>query len=499
MKKAMGLLEQIELSIQRGETVTARERFLTVATRALGREEAMRYAQIARRLNLPQLALKVLCPWVRPQGWKVSNATAEERVEYAASLTRVGAVGEALLIFDTVTPEDCWSVLLLKSFALIAQWDYAGAIPLLERYVTGAELSDYARLIGQVNLAAALIHERDPRAHAVLSEVFEAASPDHHRFLYGYAIQLKAEALIWEKRWDEARTELLRAESFFKESDALEWMFVRKWSAILDLYRGNSKSARTRLETLAKEARERRHWETVRSIDYHLAVALGDKERYARIVFGTPFEALKRRLAKDVGTKGAAPSEYRWRMGNSELSTSTPEFSMESFVTGEGAPKRGGVLARLIETLTSDFYRPFRPAEIHAQIFKGEYFNPDSSVHRVAQAVNRLRRHLEKTKSPLKVVEENGEYRLSCEGACEVLLGSSVREVSGALDWQMARLQTIFVGREFDVRAAEQALSLPNWTVKRVLRAAVESGTVLRYGKGGATRYRFAEMLRATG
>lgn len=453
------------------------------------RELKARFANLARRTRLGQLALRVLNPIVRPTGRRVESATEEEKAEYAASLAVVGAAEEAIGLFHTLDPKRNPEVLLHQAYAHFAQWDYAKAIPLLERYTTSPSLSEYWYLVGLGNLAAALVYERKAEAKDVLEKLLKLSDPAQHRIVHGYALNLTAENAIWERCWKDAKERLGVAEEYFKHADSLESLFIRKWQAVVHLYEDPSKKTAKQLSPILEEARKREHWETLRSVDYHCAVALKDRDLFLKLYFGTPYDSFLEKLAGDFGQTVEIPESYAWNLVPGDQKVFW--FSFDSTTKRKNAIKEGSVLDRLMRALACDFYRPLRMAEIHTKLYPGEYFNPVSSPTRVAQLMNRIRRHWESTRVPMKILEAKGSYSLSCSRPCRVNLRSSR---SGSEDWfalKQQALRLVLEGKPFDANGAAVVLKLPLWTTKRVLKTLFERGMVSREGKARATRYRF--------
>src|SRR5207302_175208 len=77
---------------------------------------------------------------------------------------------------------------------------------------------------------------------------------------------------------------------------------------------------------------------------------------------------------------------------------------------------------RMLQSLALDFYRPLQLAELHERLYPREYFNPFSSPDRVHQAARRLRRWLQENRIPLGISEELGQYRLSSDRGCTVVV-----------------------------------------------------------------------------
>jgi hypothetical protein len=168
MRTARKTLTGLESLVRSGESAKARRILRELRLDRLTRAEKLQAANLARRSGLPELSIKLLNRVMRPRSG-ASDASARERAEYAAALSRIGATSEALGILESLKGSDHPEVPLFHAFALISQWDYRGAIPLLRRHERAAQ-TDYQRLIGRVNLVAALVFERQSREARELLE-----------------------------------------------------------------------------------------------------------------------------------------------------------------------------------------------------------------------------------------------------------------------------------------------------------------------------------------
>jgi len=482
-------LDTLDELIRAGKGLEASHRLKAFPLRQLPREYRTRFCHTARRLRLVSLALKVLNPIVRPTTRKVIEATDKEKAEYAAALAAAGAIEEAIGIFRSLDPKANSELYLLEANAHFAKWDYIAALPLLEAYVRTPDIGDYWRLVGLVNLAAAEVFERHPDAEATLQNVLEKADPSTYRILRGYALQLHAEKAVWLKNWDEAREHLSVAEEYFKDSHSLESLFIKKWFAIVKLYEKGAKAATPDLETVKTEARARAHWETLRSVDYHVAIVTQRPDVIAHFVFGTPFTALRNRLLRDLGSPTEVAPEYPWRLEGGKGKAET-QLSLEAI--GESGLKAGMALHRLFSVLTTDFYRPLRIPEVHARLFEDEYFNPTSSPHRIAQLISRLRVYFKQQRIPIRIEEKDSAYRLLAARPCVLLLKSPLRKAEALPDVRYGRLREVLGTNDFDVRDAADVLSLSVRSASRALQQAVTDGVLVREGKGKKTRYKCA-------
>lgn len=488
-------LKEVDELIRTGRSVEAKSRLRHAQAARVPLEERRAFAFMARRLNLPTLALRVLHPIVRPTGRHVARpATDAEKVEYAGSLVRLGAIEEALDLLNAIDPETNPEIFLLRSFAHFTQWNYKVTIPLLQRYCAAKTLTDYQRLIGKANLAAALTYERDPSSKTLVDETLVSAHTGKFTILITVLDMMKAETAINERNWDAARAALAETHRQISE-DMLESLFIRKWKAVIELYANpKDRAAIEGVRKVREDAVVRRHWETIRNCDYHLAVATKDEDLFYKVYFGTPFSSLKERLREEFGSAPKLPQIYEWELEKGGKATSLALLSAQNITPGVRGLKPGSLNQRLLGILLTDFYRPIRVASLHGLLYKGDYFNPVSSPGRVHQAVKRLKQWLSNRRLPVKVVAHHGAYSLAAIHPCKILIPRERRAV-GRTDHHLTSLRTLMPNTGFTAKQAAAALKLNIWTTIRILTQGVEAGALQRTGKANRTRYTFIKKL----
>ena len=179
-------------------------------------------AKLARRVNSPELAIRILHPIVRPTNRSQPKATGTEISEYAAALTYIGASTEAYGLLGKVDAQANPEVLLYQAFALFAQWNYKAAIDPLVQYINRKDISDYDRLVGKANLASALVIERVHKdAEEVLTSIIGQAREGGNLLLLGNAYEMLAENNILLGRWNTAEKLLYEAEAAMKDPSSL--------------------------------------------------------------------------------------------------------------------------------------------------------------------------------------------------------------------------------------------------------------------------------------
>lgn len=83
-------IKNIDEHIKRGDFAGARVALEKFRRRRVPREFVVDVAALARRAFCPDLALRLLNPFVRPSRKSAATATEREKAEYSASLIRVG-------------------------------------------------------------------------------------------------------------------------------------------------------------------------------------------------------------------------------------------------------------------------------------------------------------------------------------------------------------------------------------------------------------------------
>jgi hypothetical protein len=394
--------EIIESALRQGHGDAAR-RDLILSTRGrLSRESRKRAARLARFAGVPLLGLQLLHPRVRSK--KATSDADPERLEYAASLMALGVQCEALNLLQSITSEDLIEKELLQALIYIARKDPASSHPFLERYLASKSLTPDQRIIARLNVVAGLIQRNQP-VQREIKELRASLSADSPSLLRGTLLELAAQHAIFREQWDQADSYLDEATRTLGHSGFQ--FFVRKWRAILSLRRtGGSPESREAIESLKEEASRSRQWEALRDLDKHAVFVTRDFGRFLHLYCGTPYEVYRRELLQSYGTQRELPAYYDWRMGPTQI---------EPHLIDLTDPTQNRLL-----TLTSDFYRPLRPAEIFEHWHPRELFDPFGTLDRMRDEMAELRHALKESDVPLTIDEVSGGYQLSPTASCAV-------------------------------------------------------------------------------
>src|SRR3989344_5319653 len=98
-------LEEIDLLIREGRNGEARKRLQLIEVKSVRRSDRRPLANLARRAQMLNLAIRLLNPVVRSEEILAAQATDAERAEYGVSLIFLGATQEGLEILNGVSDD----------------------------------------------------------------------------------------------------------------------------------------------------------------------------------------------------------------------------------------------------------------------------------------------------------------------------------------------------------------------------------------------------------
>jgi len=484
-------VREIDALIQQGDGSKAQTKIKALFEGKIERSHAAIAAGLAWRVGLPQLGIKLLNPLVRPSSRKPVTASDAEKVEYAGCLVKIGAPEEALALLGGLTAGELPRLLLVQAFAHISQWNYHAARPYLQQYVRHAKVRAYDRLVGKVNLAEAMIHDGvNDKARLALRDLLHDASLRRLQLVYGKTLELAAQFAIEHDRYDEADKYLKQAGTVLGATNGMDIFFVQKWSAFSAARKTKgSPEALAQVKAVRVKAEEMGHWETVRDCDKWVAMVTGDETLLRHLFHGTPYAAFRSDLAKVPGAPAEWGTDYVWQLSPGKVKTSLDLTDNSPILTGPLRPDQ--LLHRLFVALTSDFYRPFRVATLFSRLYSGEHYNPESSPHRVHEAVKRLRKFLTDEKLSIEVVETGGNYRLVAAKpfSIRVPLRSLIPTKKNSF---LNVVKNRWPDSPFSVNEVSEAMKCSARTALTQVKTAVEEGALVKEGNGPATRYRLA-------
>lgn len=479
-------VDTLEKLIRDGKMDEAHTALLKAVEAGYPKDKARKIASLLRRVNDPEVALKVLNPIIRPTRKGAAQATEIDKIEYAASLVRVGSLFEARWILGHIDLRKFPEGNLVMAFSLFPEWKYAEAIPYLRNYLANPKIEAYDTLVGQVNLTAALIRVKQFDEAKKLITLLKSATSEQHPRLFANVLELYSQLCIFSKNYEEAQKSLLNAEKLLKKTPSLDTLFIEKWLAIVAVLKNNQdKNAIQAILRLKDKSLRMSHWETVRECDKYLCIATRDQELFKKVYFGTPYEEYRKRLVADFPDKVDLPRNYLWDLNTGNKSES--QFSVfDASLNGEPTDLKVGQAAhRLLQIFCSDFYRPFRIGSLFGALHPGEYFNPISSPAKVHQTVFRFRQWLLENEIPLEIKQEGLFYSLVGSGKVGMLLS----QVELRRHPLLRVLYGKFQEKPFGAKEASLALQTPLRSIQRFLTSMSQDGYVEKTGSGTNIRY----------
>ena len=484
------LLETCESLIRAGKANEAAEKLAALNTARVPRAFRLALANLCRRTDLLNQGLRILETVARPDMPVISEPASEaELCEYAMLLARSDARHEAMSILDRLDPKRAPAVHMVRASFEVTDWNYAGALSSLEAFLASST-EEYPRLVGRVNLAAALIAlGRLDEAMAHLAPATEYASRSGFARLHANCFELSAQVHVARRDFSAARTDLSQADAILRANGTRDELFVRKWTAlVLSLEDGTTE----RLDRFRDDALEMKNWESIRDADRLALQVRFDEARFDRLYFGTPLERYRADLSERFSR---VPAAETFLLG----SESQPRLDVKSGeISGLGQPlKARNIPLRLLQILFKDLYRPLRIGGLFSSLFPGEHFDIFSSPTRVHQTVYRTRRYLEENGVPISIEENDGRYSARVHDGFSIAVPLEGKPLDNH-SLKYTRLQARFQpGHIFSSAEAKEALGLSGPTFTRFIAWAMDQGLALKRGAGPATRYELTARAAA--
>lgn len=472
------LLEVCEQELRSGQGQRVATRMAHFELSQIPRELKLNFANICRRAGLTTVGLKILGSVVRSE---TDQASDREKAEYAVLLQRQGATREALRLLQTVDKNSAPEALLYQAFCHFNLWEYAKALEPLHQYLQSSQLTPYQRLVGNVNLAAALLGADElAQAETHLLQCLFAAREVSAIRLEVNCLEMLAQIRTRKGDLAYARKALRDAELRIGPENTTDRFFVQKWTAVADAMESKSTVP---LRSFQDEARRLGDWESVREADLFVLKIKFDERAFANLYFGTPFPAYRQKILRELGQP----------IPQGRLLVGEPEA--ENYLdleTGESTLPRslnaGKKIHQVLTVLTRDLYRPMRTGELFSELYPEEYYNPQTSPGRVFQVLQRARKFLQQAGIPAHLRQRNGYYDIVLTDRFVFRGGFHTTDNKQVL-W--SKISSLFKSRQaFSSEAACKALDLSPSSFRRFAKWALDQGLLVRFGAGSGTSYR---------
>ncbi|MCB0420834.1 MAG: hypothetical protein KDD61_07550 [Bdellovibrionales bacterium] len=484
------LMSQLETLSRVGEGIKVRKVLSELNISRIPRPYKLGFANIARRNHQAFLALRILNTTVLARNPLSEPPTTEEIAEYSVSLLNIGATREAKNLLRDLNDQEFNQVLLYRSFVAFTEWNYAEAVPWLKKFIR-QERDEYQKVIGQVNLAAALNFTGDfNRSQRLLKIILSSTEKHGYHLLRGNALELSALAAIGLKDYGLAKEYLSFAANHLKNVRNLTDFYVKKWGVILSLYKRVSNQSLEELSRLKREALVLRNWESCRELDYFKSLFTKDQTLFTHVFFGTPYPAYRKKMLEEKWTNWCLPTEYIYK---SEVVVEE-EREVFDLAIGQCDSKEiflepGQLMHNCLILLVSDFYRPRALGSLFSELFPDEVFNPNSSPDRIYQLIRRLRVWIKKNRLPISLLESQGFYSIELKGNLALRVPEEIKLASKE-SVLMEKLVSHFGKKAFTAADASRLLNLSRTSLQRFLTWAQLRKCIEKQGSGPKLYYK---------
>lgn len=484
------LFMKIDSSVVQGNSGEARRLLFQAKFAPFGRNELLELATLYKRAGLPHETIRILNPWVRPKARAPQEATDPEKAEYADALTLIGADREGTILLNSVGEEKVPQAWLYGAYSRFSRWEYAGAIPLLKKYLNHPVVSEYQKRVAQVNLLAALtITENFEESNPWSAKLIQELKEKNQFLLLGNTLEILSQKLIAQRKFREAEKTLQEASKALSEVLGAEALFVEKWKALLALTeKGISPKTLALLGKVRDRAREIGHWETLRDCDFHLAAITRNQQLMAHVYSGTPFSSYRERIRRKSGEHLLQLKHHYWRH---RVSFHGKFFTLDTrtgkSIDPSSSLKVGQAQQRLLQILVSDFYRPHRLAALFGALHPDRHYHPTSSPEVVHQTLRRLRSWISRHSIPLEISEEKGSYRL--RPLENIILKVYMSCDDPELNQTRHRVRELHSQSSFSTEEAAKIWNVSKRSAGYYLEAARKAGLIEQNGRGPKTRY----------
>ena len=400
---SLSLRTEINRLIETRNLSRAKELLNNIRIEDVSREDRHFFSALCRRINMNQLAME----FVWDNIFEAKQFSAGDVEEYANSLRKAGMQRQALRMLGTIPKTQ--SVVMAQAFCHITQWKYQDGLQCLlhAKDLQGNSPSD----IISINLASCYtaLNMFVP-ALELLESMLRSGIQTRNTNFYVNCLELQGQCLTRKGDYKNAKLVLEEAKATALAKGEMDQnaLLIEKWLFINDLA-GNTLDANSpRISELKKQVRAVGHWESLRHIDYCLALKRGDSDLYKNVYFGTPFKTVFLDSI-NLGTPPPVGKNFLWKDARHQESDA---MLLDLYRPDLPKVPLGMTSHRLLLLLASDFYRPWSVGQLFDNLFPDEFFNPFSSKKRVQKLVKSIREALQKSFNEHELVATDYGYRL---------------------------------------------------------------------------------------
>lgn len=446
-----------------GQIRQAAEVLDKIKPNAIARNYLSRVAQLLRRVGSYDQALRILMPVVRPKAKLLNPASYAEKAEYAICLQRFGSLEEARDLLEEIPEDAVPDALLYKAIFHFPDWEYAEAVPHLERLIQITAKGSYLNQVGCLNLAASLVTaEKYAESETVLSELRASTSNTGRLLLFCNALEVSAQAAIFSGRLAMARDFLNSAENVLSGVKTFDRLWLIKWSAILNAFENKEPAF---LAPAREEAVRKMHWETQRELDFISCKIRYDADLARKLFYGSAAPRYRERLQRHFEIP-ESPQVFILKDREYRAEAASSVHCIKDL---DGQLSAGDLPNLALLNLLSDAYRGLRSGQLHSRLFPGDFFNPYTSLDRVHQVIKRVRTEAKKQIKGLEILQNDGIYTLDLSALkTPIEIPQRFPELSG-LNVKLHSLSLSLARDTFDSKDVQKIFSLSRAAANRLI------------------------------
>ncbi len=480
--------------IRQGRTLEAKNLLENMNPNDLSQKSVARYANLARRAGAIELSLRILKPYVRGLKSREEHGSDEQKAEYAASLTLVGAVDEALELLGKVNLTTCPKATLYLVFAMFKKWQYREAIPLLLKVANSSQLDEYQKLTVRMNLAACnVVCENFSEAENDLLGVEEQTQKNGWSLLKDQLNELRLQIKLGKQ--DYSRANDFIHQMMPTELNERHKFLIKKRLFFLKCLAENKKIQREEFSEFRRMAYDFSDWDSLRDSDFYEGTIFKDINLLKKVYFGSPFRRYREWVQTtaslhnmEIGDSAywSYPFDDKSRKYTLCLADGTISNHSYQFVPGQ-------ILHRVLCLLAEDFYRPCPTGELFRLLFPEEYFDFESSPNRVHGILFRLREVVEQEGFGVSLLEKTRGFKLMLGNnfAIHIDHGFNSQAFRNRDLYLLSVLYQKIKQDSFETAEACSILDLKRSRVQFILSLGMTQEILLKTGTGRYTQYRF--------
>lgn len=492
------LLDQLEKQVVEGQHLAVKRAFHALQLSHIPDDLKGAFAELAWRSSEHIVSLKILSKTIFPENEFASGPTDREKLIYATALGNLGAVNEALQLFDTIEAQAEPEVWLRKSLVHFRVWNYPPTIAFLKKFLAQENLADYRRLIGQVNLAAALVVDGQfTKAEDLLADIQSQCEKNQYLLLLGNSYELRAQIQFFQKDYEKALSLLEKATELLKNQGGEFLLFTEKWQVFCHAFKTNNEVSLQLLRDFRLKASEQSQWETVRECDLFESLLTNNDDLARKVILGTPFEYYRQRARRVLGKNILPQGGFHWFL-ESHAGPNQDAFLFNPYEVqndAEALHTKPQLLA-LFEALTMDFYKTSHIGLLFQRIYKDEKFNPFTSPKRILKLIKRLDQWFEEHQVPLRIQMKKSEFALKAREGHRIQVFVQRGKTLSKQEGNVTHLREIFKDRSFSSQNVADKLQISKASAQNLLQQALTDGMIIKRGSGRGTTYALAPRNR---